>query len=255
MKKLLLTALGATALSGSVLAQNQEPPKHIRFIPLGELPVWEEEFKDGVRVQKKSAPGALPPSTVTYGGGGEDEDAKNLRLSLRTFSDLATFPAASEGVVLKTGGVSGKVWKKSRMPASTLSLAVLFRNNADMTWDKPELLMLRDDRDAFPVGQMRFVNVSDSVVIVQMAGSKAFGLAPGKTAMKPVKVGSTGIKVGYKTADGGSKAIWQNNVKVRSGERVQCFFYKAQGKKPREAVKFVAKPETLPALPRRTAGR
>lgn len=250
MKKLLLTALGATALSGVALAQEKAPPKNIRFIPLGELPVWEEEFKDGVRVQKKAAPGALPPSTVTYGGGGEEEDAKNLRLSLRSFSDIATFPASSEAMILKTGGVAGKVWKQSKMPASTLSLGVLFRDNKDMTWDKPQLMVLRDDRDAFPVGKMRFVNVSDSIVLVQMQGEKAFGLAPGKTAMKSIKVGSTGIKVGYKTAEGGTKAIWQNNVKVRSGERVQCFFYKAQGKKPREAVKFVAKPETLPAIPR-----
>jgi|TARA_B110000914_G_scaffold192108_1_gene178991 hypothetical protein len=247
MKRLLLTALSVTALSGLATAQENDPPKHLRFIALGELPVWEEEFREGVRVQKDSAPGALPPSSLTYISRG---NVKNLRLSLRTVSELVTFPASSEAMVLKTGGVAGKEWIKSRMPASTLSLGVLFRDNANMTWEKPKMLMLRDDADAFPVGRMRFVNVSDSVVIVQMAGTKAFGLSPGKTALKPVKVGLTAIKVGYKTADGGSKAIWQNNVKVRRGERVQCFFYKAQGKKPREAVKFTTMPETLPSLPR-----
>ena len=247
MKILLLTALGVTAISGLAFAQDKAPPKHVRFIPLGELPVWEEEFKEGVRVQKKSAPGALPPSTLTYNGG---DEMKNLRLSLRAISELTTFQANAEGIVLKTGGEAGKEWFKSRIQASTLSLGVLFRDNSDMTWEKPQMLMLRDDPGAFPVGQMRFVNVSDSVVIVQMAGIKAFGLAPGKSAMKPVKIGSNPIKVGYKTADGGSKAIWKNNVKVRSGERVQCFFYKAQGKKPRELVKFTSMPESLPTLPR-----
>ena len=242
---LLLIALGASSLAH---AQEQVERKHVRFIPLGELPVWKEDLQGGIRVQRKAPEGALPPSNVTYSQG---DEVKSLRFSLRSFSDLAVFPGSAEGIILKEGeGAAGKEFLKSAMPASPLSLGVLFRDNKAMTWEKPQMLLLRDDADAFPVGKMRFVNVSDKTVVIQMAGVAAFGVAPGKTSLKSIKVGDTAIKVGYMTADGGSKAIWQNNVKVQRGQRVQCFFYKAQGKNPREAVKFHTSPESVPSLPR-----
>lgn len=245
MKRLLLIALSASSLAH---AQEQAPAKHVRFIPLGELPVWKEDVQDGIRVQRKAPPGALPPSTVTYTQG---DDVRSLRFSLRSFSDTAVFPGSAEGILLKEGeGAASKPFLSSPMPASTRSLGVLFRDNKAMSWEKPKMLLLRDDGDAFPAGQMRFVNVSDKTVVIQMAGVKAFGVAPGKSSLKPIKVGNTAIKVGYLTEGGGSKAIWQNNVKVMRGQRVQCFFYKAQGKNPREAVKFHTSPESVPSPPR-----
>jgi len=245
MKRLLLTAL---CVSSFAQAQERVPDKHVRFIPLGELPVWKEDLKGGIRVQRKAPPGALPPSEVSYV---YRDRVKSMRLSLRSFTDMASFSGKGEGILLREGkGEEAKAFLKAGMPASTKSLGVLFRDNTKMTWDDPKMLLLKDDADAFPVGQMRFVNVSDRTVVVQMAGAKPFGLAAGKVAMKPIKEGSTGIKVGYVTEDGSKKAIWQNNVKVQKGQRVQCFFYKAQGKKPRDAVKFHSVPESVPATPR-----
>jgi len=236
-------------MSSLAQAQDDAPRKYVRFIPLGELPVWEEEFIDGVRVQKPPPPGSLPPNTVTYS---EGEELKILRLALRTPTDLATFLGSAEGIELKAGsGAGAKKFVKSGMPSKPFSLGVLFRDNAAMSWDKPVMVMLPDDSSSFPAGKMRLVNTSDKVVIVQMAGQRPFGIAPGKISIKPVKVGDTPIKVGYQTADGGSKSIWQNVVKVGNGERVQCFFYKAQGKDPRNAVRFLSFPESLPKVPTR----
>ena len=246
MKRLLLLALTMSSLAQ---AQNDAPRKYVRFLPLGELPTWEETFVDGVRVQKPAPPGALPPSTVTYTQG---ENAKALRLSLRNVTKVAAFSANAPGIVLKEGATAGGAeFIKSKMPAAPFSLAVLFRDNTEMTWEQPRMVMLPDDSSSFPAGKMRFVNTSPYVVIVQIAGSAPFGVAPGKVSTKPVKVGDNAIKVGYQTADGGSKAIWQNTVKVGQKERVQCFFYKAQGKNPRQAVRFLSFPETPPTAPRR----
>jgi len=246
MKRLLLIALGATTLAH---AQERVPNKHVRFIPLGELPVWKEDLKDGIRVQRKAPVGALPPSRVSYTFG---DEIKKLRFSLRSFSEMATFSGESKGILLKEGeGESAKPFLTASMPASTMSLGVLFRDNTKMSWENPQMLLLKDDAEAFPVGQMRFVNVSDKTVVVQIAGGKPFGLAPGKLTMKPVEEGKTAIKVGYVTANGGQKMIWQNNVKTLKGQRVQCFFYKAQGAKPRSAVKFHSVPESVPSAPRR----
>jgi hypothetical protein len=245
MKRLLLLALSMSSLAQ---AQEDVPRKYVRFIPLGELPVWEEEFVKGVRVQKPPPPGSQPPSTVTYSQG---EEAKILRLALRTPTDIAVFPGNAKGIELKAGsGAEGKKFVNSPMPAKPFSLGVLFRDNTAMSWDKPIMVMLSDDAGSFPAGQMRLVNTSDKVVIVQMDGKQPFGIAPGKVSVKPVKVGDTPIKVGYQTADGGNKSIWQNVVKVGNGERVQCFFYKAQGKDPRNAVRFLSFPESLPKVPK-----
>jgi len=245
MKRFLLLALTMSSLTQ---AQNDAPRKFVRFLPLGELPVWEETFKDGVRVQKPPPKGSLPPGSVTYSQG---EQVKALRFSLRSMSDIATFPSNAEGIVLKEGEqAGGEEFIRSKMPSAPMSLGVLFRDNDEMTWEQPRMVMLADDANAFPAGQMRFVNTSHLVVIVHIAGSKPFGLAPGKVTTKSVKLGDNAIKVGYKTADGGSKAIWQNTVKVGKGDRVQCFFYKAQGKDPSQAVRFLSFPEAIPKPPR-----
>lgn len=246
MKLLLL--LIALVAPFTAYSQNKVPPKHVRFIPLGELPTWAEDIVDGIRKQRKSPAGSVPPSLISYAGG---DEPKNLRLSLRSFSGLASFPADSPGILLKEGGdFTGAEFLTTKLPASSLSLGVLFRDFETMTWGDPKLLMLPDDAQSFPLGQMRFVNVSDLTVVVKMGDGKAFGIAPGKVSMKPLEVGTTPIKVGYVPKEGGSKAIWQNNVKLRSGQRMQCFFYKAQGKNPRSAVKFHFAPERVPALPR-----
>ena len=243
---LLLVALGVTSL---VSAQEKVPNKHVRFLPLGERPVWVDKLdrKRGVREQQASPPGSLPPSVVTYTQG---ERVKQLRFSLRGFSEVVTFPGSAEGILLKEGkDGAGKEFLKSRMPTSTKSLGVLFRDNADMTWHKAQMLLLPDDASSFPAGQMRFVNVSDRTILVKMEGAADFGVAPGKTTLKPLKAGSTSIKVYYPVPGRQPKQIWQNDVKLQSGQRVQCFFYKAQdalGKKPRSAVKFHYVPETAP---------
>ncbi len=246
LKRYFLIALGASSLA---FGQDKVPPKHIRFIPLGELPTWSEDLIDGIRQQRKSPPGSVPPSLVSYTG---REGVKNLRLNLRSFTGIATFPGESDGMILKEGKeLSGNDFLKSGLPAAPLSLGVIFRDLETMSWDEPRLLMLGDDAKSFPVGQMRFVNVSDSTVVVQLDGVKPFGIAPGKVSMKPLKVGSSAIKVGYVPEGGGSKAIWQNNIKLQSGQRMQCFFYKAQGKKPRDAVKFHFASESVPSLPKK----
>jgi hypothetical protein len=243
MKRLLLIALSATSLAS---AQDPATKKHVRFIPLGELSVWKEDLKDGIRVEREAPKGAMPPSALTYSQG---EEVKSIRLTLGSLTDIATFPANAEGMVLKEGeGVGGKDFLKSPMPAAPLSLGVLFRDLESMTWEDPQMKLLPDDAASFPAGQMRFVNVSDKTVVIMIAGSPPFGLAPGKVSMKPVKIGNNSIKVGYVPEGGGSKAIWENDVTVEQGQRVQCFFYKAQGKNPRDAVKFQSKPESAPAL-------
>lgn len=239
MKRLLLTLLFVPM---AVSAQNQR--KHVRFLPLGELPPWKEELVEGVRKQIKAPPGALPPKMLSVPNG--DDDFQKKDLVLRQPSGLMTFGEKTSGLkIFKGEQPAGAPWLSSPMPSSVFSLGVLFRDNADMTWNSPKMLMLADDSQAFPAGNIRFVNVSDLKAIVKV-GKKSEIVPPGKTLIKPLKEGVNPVLAGYYDKNGAVVMIFQNSIRLLQNQRVQAFFYKGQGLKPRTAVKFMSFPEPLP---------
>lgn len=257
MKALLLKITAATLFAGSLSAQDV-PPKHFRFIPLGELPVWKEELKDGIRVGLAPPKGSMPPKDAAILSG----DAPiNLSLNLRAFTELVTISGDTPGLMLKQGKLGAQQdWFRSKMPTSTLSLGILYRDPANMTWEQPKMLLLNDTASAFPAGTVRFANVSDRNVLVQIGNPNArptpriFGVKPGQSTSKPLKVGNNQIRVGY-LAPGNRKVwIWTNQVRMLQNQRLQAFFYKTQGgAEARQPVKFHFTPELIPRLPQKPA--
>ena len=239
MKHLLLILLALPTLA---FAQNER--KNVRFIPLGELPDWKEELKDGVRVQTKPPEGALPPSIISAPNGAEDIQQKGL--TLRQPTAYMTFGPQAEGLNLHEGeAAAGNPWLKSPMPTATHSLGVLFRDNAEMSWKVPRMLMLSDTKEALPAGSIRFANVSDLEAVVKVDG-KSEKIKPGGVLVKALKEGDNAILAGYFDKSGSVFMIFQNSVKVMQNQRVQAFFFKGQGDKPRTDVKFISFPEPLP---------
>ena len=239
MKHLLLILLAMPTL---VFAQNEQ--KRVRFIPLGELPDWKEELKDGVRVQTKPPEGALPPAFISAPNGAENIQKQGL--TLRQPTGFMTFGPQAAGLSLHEGEVAGgEALLKSAMPTSAFSLGVLFRDNTEMSWTSPKMMLLNDSADALPVGSIRFVNVSDLKAIVKV-GAKSDVIQPGGTLVKPLKEGDNPILAGYYDKDGAVFMIFQNSVKLLQNQRVQAFFFKGQGDKPRTDVKFISFPEPLP---------
>jgi hypothetical protein len=124
-----------------------------------------------------------------------------------------------------------------------------------MTWKQPEMLLLKDDPTSFPAGKIRLVNISERMILVQLGDPKArptpkiFGVPAGKSTQKPLKVGKNQIRVGYLDANGQKQWIWSNQVRLLQNQRIQTFFYKAQGEDPRQPVLFHFTPEPLPRLP------
>lgn len=245
MKHSFLSALGFCALAFSASAQDN-PPKHIRFLALGELPVWREELKDGVRKGIKPPEGSVPPAGTALLSG---DQAIPFKMTLRAFTNVLTMAPTTPKLEIRKGkDAAATPWLSARRPAAPLSLGVLFRDPATMSWNNPKMLLLKDDPSALKPGEIRFVNVSDKTVLVKL-GTKAFGIPPGKTATKPIKEGRTPILVGY--LDGKTqKEIWENQLKVLSNQRVQCFFYKAQNPRATGAVRFYFAPEPVPRVPK-----
>ena len=245
MKRILLTAVGICALASSVSAQDN-PPKHIRFLPLGELPAWKEELKDGVRKGLKPPPGSVPPEDTGLLSG---DVPIPFKMTLRAFTDVLTIAPTTPKLEIRKGkDTSATPWITAGRPAAPLSLGVLFRDPATMSWNNPKMLLLKDDPSSFKAVQIRFVNVSDKTVLVKFGGG-AFGIAPGKTAIKSIKEGQNPILVGYLEGKT-QKEIWENQIKVLSKQRVQCFFYKAQNPRATGAVRFYFAPEPMPRVPK-----
>lgn len=250
MNPLFPVTFALALLSGLLNAQDM-PPKHFRFIPLGELPAWKEKLENGIRVGQEPPAGSVPPKELSILSG-EDTQIP-FKVGLRSMTSVLTIPGETPALKISKGKVgAGQDWLTSRLPAGKLSLGVLYRDPTTMNWNNPKMMLLKDDASSFPAGNIRFTNVSDIMVIIQIGDwnakptPKVYGIRPGKTSMKPLKVGKNQIRVGYAGPGGSQRWIWSNQVRLLENQRIQGFFYKAQSKDPRNPVLFHFVPEPLP---------
>ncbi len=256
MKKLFPISLAILSLATAAASaqRNQDQRRHLRLVPLGEMPVWEEEFKDGVRVQKAAKPGDLPPSEISVKR--TDTEPLIRTLSLRQISDFLSVGPETPAIPLYEGKTPGDApWIRVPLKkTSKRTLGLLFRQHDKMNWTNTKMLMLADDLEALPLGHIRFVNVSDMSVIVKIDKQQAFAIAPGKSKNLALPQSSTPVLLGYKSKDGRIVRIFENNMRIGTRQRIQGFFYKAQGKRVDQAVKFVSIPEAYPRPPRPPRG-
>lgn len=239
MKRLLLFFICLSWTAGA-----QEPPaKNVRFLPLGEIPPHEEIRVDGRRVQKPPPKGSMPPmGTVLLT---EPEESVPLGLRLNTFTKSMKIKASAKGVKIFPGGqIAGNPWFQSKFPADKQALFVLCKDNANMSWEKPQLKVLKEDLRSFPIGRIRFANVSDREVGVIIGNEKVFLVKPGDVVLRPLKVGNTLVKIAVQNAAGAWKQIRDSEITMRERGRIQAFFYKAQTKDVKKTpVKFYSKLE------------
>jgi hypothetical protein len=250
MKTFFLATLALLVPFGSLFAQDN-PPKSFRFIALGERPLWKDKLENGIRQGVKAPPGALPPSQLSIQAG--EETLLPFRPTLRMMSKVLTVPGKTPKLVLKQGEVgAAQDWLSSPMPTSRLNLGILFRDPANMNWNSPKMMLLKDDISSFPAGKARFVNVSDVMAIVQIGDwsgatkPKISAIRPGTSFVRPLEVGDNQIRVGYLGANRQPVWIWSNQIPLLKNQRVQAFFYKAQGPRPRTPLLFHFAPEPLP---------
>lgn len=254
--KFFLT-LGLLLFCSFANAQNKVPNKDIRFIALGELHPWVPNGPNehGIIKPKPIPKGAQPPNALRYSTGGE---TKPLRLPLLQFSPYATLKGDDKLLSLKD--IDGGKFLKSPAPKEKVNLGVLFANYKTMNWTDPEILMLKDDARSFPSGQIRFVNVSDRTVSVEIEGHSRFKLKSGATILKSLKDigtfkggkfiqptdGNAYIELAFLDSKNKVQNLLDNTLSIRKGERIQCFFYKSKGKGAAKEVKHLIVPEKIP---------
>jgi len=228
---LLLILLIPFVVSG----QEELPPKYLRFIALGELPPWKEEIRDGRRIQSVPEPGQMPPSKIEVNGGTLDGSLANLYL--RRMTNYYSVAGEQERLEISEKGKESN-WINHAMPTASHTLGILFRDLQDMTWLKPKVKILRDDLRAFPLGSMRLVNVSHLEVAVKLADQDSVFIKPGESSQLKLKEGDNLVSISAIGPNGRSMLIFQNDIPMKKGRRVQSFVFKSQGLTPTRPLRF-----------------
>ena len=259
MIRSLFAILGLYVLASPAKAQDN-PPKHLRFITLGERAPWREQLIDNVRKGLKPPPGSEPPKETSLVSG---DQAIPFKMVLRAFTPMLTISGSTENLEVRSGeGPGATPWITRPKPVAPLSLGVLYRDSATMSWNNPKILLLKDDSASFKTGQMRFVNISEKSLEIQLGAVPAdptervnfetLMVAAGEVVMTPIQEGLNRIMVRYVELgnEGGKTQVWNNQFRVLSSQRVHCFFYQAQDAKATGPVRYRFAPEPMPRLPK-----
>lgn len=235
--------LSCVLLSGTLFGQ--EGSRALRFLPLGDLPPYRQEIRDGVAYELEPPAGSIPPREVSLGGGKDDKGTVPLALG-RVTSPLKV-PQGAGPLALRRKGEDEKAvpWLNFQRPERGDFLVLLWRDAEKKSWELPHALVLPDSGEAAPEGSVRVVNVSPVTIAIVFEGEK-IQLPVGQTWQKAIPAGKDAmIQVGAVDASGNLRRIHAGSVFQNPGERTLVAVYKADGVDPRRALKAVVHREPI----------
>jgi hypothetical protein len=249
----LLVCLLAAPCSFAQEADESEkpakPPRQVRFLPVGDLPPFRQEVRDGVRYELEPPAGSIPPREVMLGFGDDDPQATPLSLGRMTGPLKAPAGAGPLMVRRKNDGEEAAPWLTLQRPEEGDFLVLLWRDPAKGTWEQARSLVLPDSREAAPAGRARVVNLSPVTVGVVFAGER-IALEAGKTYQRAIAVGKeTEIQLGAVDAKGTLTRFHSGVVFQNPNERTLVVIYRADGVQPRRPLKAVIQREPLAPPP------
>lgn len=236
--------------SGPPAAAEETPERHVRFLPLGELPPFRQQIRDGVRYELEPPEGSIPPRDVVLGFGKEPGDSTPLRLG-ETTAPLKAPPGVGPLLLRqKDSKEDAKPWLSLLRPENGDFLVLLWRDSKAKTWAEARSLSLPDDRASAPAGSVRFVNCSPATVGVALGKEKLL-LGPGKVFRRDVAALGRDLVFQVYLADtsGGVKILHAGALLQNAGERGLVLIYRADGVAARRPLKVVVRREVLPPLP------
>lgn len=243
-----LCVMAAGPLAAQNAEQPEKPPRQVRFLPVGDLPPFRQEVRDGVRYELEPPPGSIPPREVMLGFGGEEQQAAPLSLG-RVSEPLKAPAGIGPLLVRRKDAAEAEPWLKLERPETGDFLVLLWRDPAKGSWEQARSLVLPDSREAAPAGQVRVINLSPVTVGVVFAGEK-IALQAGKTYQRPIAVGKeTDIQLGAVDAKGVLTRFHSGTIFQNPGERTLVVVYRADGVQPRRPLKAVIQREPLPPPP------
>ena len=238
-----LVRLSCFLFSGTLFAQSG--PRTMRLLPLGDMPPYRQEIRDGVAYELEPPPGSIPPRELVIGSG--KGTAEGCPLSLGRVSTPVKVPQGRGQLALrkKGDGDESSSWLNLDKPEKGDFMVVLWRDPEKKSWEFPRGLVLPDSAEAAPEGSVRVVNVSPVTIAIVFEGEK-IALPAGKTWQRAVPVGKEAmIQVGAMDAAGNLRRVHAGSVFQNPGERTLVAVYKADGVDPRRALKAVVQREPV----------
>ena len=217
----------------------------MRFLPLGDMPPYRQEIRDGVAYELEPPPGSIPPREVVFGSNATGADESPLSLG-RVSAPVKVAPGVGLlSLRRKEGGEGTAPWLNVEKPEKGDFLVLLWRDPEKKSWDSPRALVLPDGPEAAPAGTVRVVNISPVTVAIVFEGEK-IALPVGQTWQKAVPTGKEAmIQVGAVDVAGNLRRIHAGSVFQNAGERTLVAIYKADGVDPRRALKAIVQREPV----------
>lgn len=256
---LAMLGVGWLAL-GVVLGQEAAPdkvedeaPRWLRLLPVGDAPPFRHEVVDGMMVELPPPPGSIPPRRVRVGALDSEEQPVLLKLGL--LSPRLVVRGVKAPVLSAAPGTPVRPWKNLELPPeATSALAVLIRGPQDKSWESPLAIVLDDGLEAFPNGAARVVNASPYPLRVVL-GTERHTIDPAKTRIMQLPAGRDldNVPLVLEVAAGGGSwtRVYDSALTQNRNERTNVVVYRSDGVKKRRPAKVlvVRDRSTIPPLP------
>ncbi|RYD20492.1 MAG: hypothetical protein EOP88_14855 [Verrucomicrobiaceae bacterium] len=239
----------ALLFAGAFASAQEMPERHVRFLPLGELPPFRQQIRDGIRVELEPPPGSIPPREVVLGFGEGPGDSTPLRLGETTTA--LKIPPGPGPLLLRQRDAKedSKPWLSLSRPENGDFLVLLWRDSRTKTWENARSMVLPDDRVSAPAGSVRFVNCSPATIGIALGKEKLL-LGAGKMFRRDIPSGKDQVfQVYLADTSGGVKVLHAGALLQNGGERGLVLIYRADGVAARRPLKVAVRREMVPALP------
>ncbi len=251
MRVLFLSPVLLGAFISQILIAKPEPvpERKVRFLPVGELPPFRQDVRDGVRYELEPPAGSIPPREVVMGFGDEAAEAASLRLG--RISEPLKVPNGTGPLILKKreAAADAEPWLRLTRPEAGDFLVLLWRDGKNGTWEKVNALVLPDDPVSAPAGSVRVINISPYPVRIAMGAEKIL-LEAGKSFKRTVPAGvEQPFQILLADVAGNLKTLHSSVITQNAGERSLVLVFRADGESPRRPVKVSVQREPAPLPP------
>ncbi|MGC4016288.1 MAG: hypothetical protein QM755_17460 [Luteolibacter sp.] len=198
-------------------AAKHGPP--LRLLALGEPPPFRQEVRGDRRVELEAYKGALPPHEISVA------ECPAVPLTLCQPAPFAHVPPSPCVTLLDK---SAK-WASLDIPEAlrTKPKLALFWRDPGKTWETPRNLILDDSVEAFPAGQVRFINLLPTTAAIKI-GDATQELAAGKIWLCPAPAAGKPLQIAFLAADGSWLPVHAATFEpAQAGMRMEVIVYRA----------------------------
>ena len=247
MGKWLLVLLMIAHTAAAEAPEKNQGKRQLRFLPVGDMPPFRQEIRNGVRYELEPDAGSIPPGLLQLPLG--KEKAVETTLNLGNFSPSLPWPTGPLRLeLMQKTGEAVKKWHEVTLPEQGDIAVLLWRDPKVNSWESARSLVLGDGLEAFPAGSVRLVNLIPSMVKMVFA-DKAVELKPGVCQVELLSKEITPVQISAQDAKGDWHVVFQSALTQNPGERGNVIVYRADGESPRSPVKVLCLREQAPVPP------